>query len=94
LQRSKGSYGKCFSKNKFRRNRDLGSKPMRVVVSLVNSHFGVQRFEGEKEFMSELENGEVTSGALVARWSQTSLNFFGVLWVGEPIAWHQDSRNH
>jgi hypothetical protein len=43
----------------------------------VNSHFGVRRFEGAEEFMSELEDDEVTSGALVARWSQTPLTIFG-----------------
>jgi hypothetical protein len=59
----------------------------------VNSHFGVQRFEGAEEFTSELEDGKVTSGALVARWSQTPLTIFRVSWVGEPRAWHQDSRN-
>jgi hypothetical protein len=59
----------------------------------VNSHFGVRRLEEAEEFASELENNKVTSGALVVRWSQTPLTIFVVSGIGEPRAWHQDSRN-
>jgi hypothetical protein len=40
---------------------------MRTVRSLVNSHFGVQSFEREEGFASEIEDSEMAGGILVTR---------------------------
>jgi hypothetical protein len=68
-----GSYGKPIFKFTFRGNRVVGSKPTRVVGSLVNTHFRVQRFEGAEES----DSGEWTGGILVDTEVRPSLTILG-----------------
>jgi hypothetical protein len=48
LCRGAGSYGKPIFKFKFKGNRAIGSKLVRVIGSLTNSHFADSRAEGSK----------------------------------------------
>jgi hypothetical protein len=58
LAEEKEGYSECFSKCKLRRNRIVGSKPIRTVGSLTKSHYVDSRVEDLKPFYQDSQGHE------------------------------------
>jgi hypothetical protein len=80
-----GSYGKPIFKFKFKGNRAVGSKPVRAVGSLANSHFTDSRAEGSKTLHQDSRDRErrspvrvrsfVVGPSFITHWNSTPQKF-------------------